>query len=111
MNVIALAENLELAVEEVFSLMRLFYENSLSGLRIMQEAWARGSAVEVAEAARSIKGGAIDLGLQGIHKVAKEIERKARRKHLKGLEKSLPVLEERLAQLGESIRNRSMRIP
>ncbi len=111
MNVIALAENLELAVEEIFSLMRLFYENSLSDFRIMQEAWARGSALEVAQAAHSIKGGAINLGLQGIHKVAKEIETKARQKHLKEVEKSLPVLRERLNRLGESIRNRSTRIP
>lgn len=111
MNIIALAENLELAVEEVFSLMGLYYENSLSDFRILQEAWARGAAPEVAEAAHSIKEGAINLGLSGIHKVAKEIELRARRNNLHEAEKSFPALKERLNRLGESIRNRSMKIP
>ncbi len=111
MNIIALAENLELAVDEIFGLMKLFYDNSLFDLRILQEAWTKGATHEVAEAAHSIKGGAINLGLQGIHKVAKEIELKARRNNLKEVKKALPLLQEKLDRLGQSILNRSMKIP
>jgi HPt (histidine-containing phosphotransfer) domain-containing protein len=108
MNIQALAENLELAVEEIIQLMKLFHESSMGDLKILQSAWAHGAAPEVAEAAHSIKGGAINLGLQGIHKVAKEIEVHARQRNLKGAEKSILLLKKKLDRLAESIQSHSL---
>jgi len=111
MNVFALAENLELAVEEIFGLMKLFYEQSLSDLETLERACQRRAQGKAAEAARSIKCGAINLGLQGIHKMAKEMETLARQNQMKELRKKIPSLKEKFDQLGQSILNRSLRIP
>jgi HPt (histidine-containing phosphotransfer) domain-containing protein len=110
MDFIALAENLGMEVEEIVALLKLFHEESVADLDAMQRAFEKRAKKGVVEAAKSIKGSAINLGLQGIHKIAKEIEQNARGKSLKGIEPSVQLLKGKLDQLAESLQNNSLLI-
>ncbi|MCX5905661.1 MAG: Hpt domain-containing protein [Deltaproteobacteria bacterium] len=110
MDIQVLAENLEMEPEEIVGLVKLFHETSVANLEILLAALAQGNLREVAEAAHRIRNGAIDLGLQGTHKAAKEVEMQANQNTLKGVEKSVTTLQEKLARLAESLQNKSFHI-
>ncbi len=108
MDFIALAENLDMEVEEIVGLLKLFHGNMMADFEMLQSALEKNAKKGVAEAANSIKGSAINLGLQSIHKVAKEIETKARGNSLQEIEKPVQVLKGKLDRLAESLQNNSL---
>jgi HPt (histidine-containing phosphotransfer) domain-containing protein len=110
MNIRALAENLEMELEEIEEVLKLFLETSVSHLNILRAALVQGNLHEVAEVAQAIKAAAIDLGLQGIYKAAKEIETKATKNILGDLQKSADILQGKLVHLGETLKAKSFNI-
>ena len=95
-----LAENLGLEESEFFEMIELFIEVSLSDLDRLGAGLKQADADEVVEAAHSIKGAAVNLGLQEISDVAQGVEMNAREKNLDGAKEAVQKIKEMLAQLG-----------
>ena len=77
MDIRQLAENLGLEEEEYLELIGLFIETGVSDLNKLQAAIKEGSAEKAGNAAHSLKGAAMNLGLTELSEIAKEIEEKA----------------------------------
>lgn len=59
-------------------LLVLFRDSSASDLARINDALAAGDAVAVADAAHSIKGASASLGVEGVRKIAAELEKTGR---------------------------------
>ena len=79
MNYSVLAKELGLEEEEFFELVGLFVEVSRADLARLESSLHAGDAEQVREAAHSIKGAALNLGLNDISEIAKGIEERARK--------------------------------
>ena len=99
MDVKALAEKLGLEESEYLEMTALFIEVSLSDLDRLEEGLKKADAGEVVEAAHSIKGAAVNLGLQEISDVAKDVEMNARAKNLDGAPEAVHKIRDMLSQL------------
>lgn len=64
--------------EMLAELLVLFRDSSASDLARINDALAAENAVAVADAAHSIKGASASLGVEGVRKVATELEKKGR---------------------------------
>lgn len=64
--------------EMLAELLVLFRDSSASDLARINEGLAAGNPVKVADAAHSIKGAAASLGVEGVRKVAAELEKVGR---------------------------------
>ena len=64
--------------EMLAELLVLFRDSSASDLARINDALAAGKAVAVADAAHSIKGASASLGVEGVRKIAAELEKKGR---------------------------------
>jgi len=64
--------------EMLAELLVLFRDSSASDLVRINDALAAENAVAVADAAHSIKGASASLGVEGVRKVATELEKKGR---------------------------------
>ena len=100
-----LADNLEMEADELFEMMKLFLETSASDLNQCQSGIEEGNSEKVINAAHSIKGAAINLGLVEIYEVAKETERKARENHLDRATEGVMILREKLDQIAENLQD------
>jgi HPt (histidine-containing phosphotransfer) domain-containing protein len=105
MNFWELAENIGLEKEEFLDLLRLFVETSSSDLRKLQSAIDKGDRQSVVEMAHSIKGAAVNLGLDGIYEVARDVEMNARQNILGGAAEAIKSLQEKLDMISKDIRN------
>ena len=99
MNVLELAENIGLEEDEFLEMLDLFVEVSLSDLSRLKAAFEKGEEEKVVEASHSIKGAALNLGLDEISEVAKGIETNARAGRLEGGSEAAEVIREKLTQL------------
>ena len=97
-----LAENLGLDESELFEMTELFIEVSLSDLVRLEAGLKKVDADEVVEAAHSIKGAAVNLGLQEISDVAQGVEMNARQKNLDGAPEAVQKIRDMLDQLTDT---------
>ena len=74
----ALASNLGLEEDEYIEMLDLFVEVSLSDIDRLEVGLKKAKDEEVLEAAHSIKGAAINLGLQEFADIAMAVEMKIR---------------------------------
>ncbi len=107
MNLRELSEAMDIDVETYVEVLSLFYDTALEDLSRIDKALQDESGDGVANAAHSIKGAALNLGLDNIVKAAKEIEGAGREKNLAGAEKTLTSLREKVEAIGTFIRERS----
>ncbi len=104
MDIRQLAENLGLEEEEYLELIGLFIETGVSDLNKLQSAIEEGSAEKAVNAAHSIKGAAMNLGLTELSEIAKEIEEKARNDRLERTAEPARLLQERLDVIVDLVR-------
>ena len=97
MNIVQLAGDLDLDVEEYRSILELFVETSRSDLAAIREAAAHGDAAAACRAAHSLKGAAANLGLSEMSGAAREIEEKSRGSMLRETRGTVLSLEAHLA--------------
>ncbi len=97
MNIVQLAGDLDLDVEEYRSILELFVETSRSDLAAIGEAVARGDAAAAMRAAHSLKGAAANLGLSEMSSAAHEIEERSRESRLHETHETVLSLERHLA--------------
>ena len=64
--------------EMLAELLVLFRDSSASDLARINDGLAAENAVAVADAAHSIKGASASLGVEGVRKIATELEKKGR---------------------------------
>jgi HPt (histidine-containing phosphotransfer) domain-containing protein len=64
--------------EMLAELLVLFHDSSASDLARINGGLAAGDSVAVADAAHSIKGASASLGVEGVRKIAAELEKKGR---------------------------------
>ena len=98
------AEQLGLETDEYFQLVELFIEVSNADLNVLEGAFEKGDAKQVTDAAHSIKGAAINLGLKEISDIAKGIEMKAREDNLEGALEAAGFIREKLDQINEYLK-------
>ncbi|HIJ89597.1 MAG: Hpt domain-containing protein [Desulfobulbaceae bacterium] len=68
--------------EMLAELLELFSDSSASDLARINDGLAAEDAVTVADAAHSIKGASASLGVEGVRKVASELEKQGRASNL-----------------------------
>jgi HPt (histidine-containing phosphotransfer) domain-containing protein len=98
----ALASNLGLEENEYFEMLDLFVEVSLSDINRLEAGLKEANSEGVLEAAHSIKGAAINLGLKEFADLAMAVEMKARDKDLDGAPEAAMKIRELLGQLEDS---------
>ena len=99
MNFRELAENLDLEEDEYLELIEIFVETGMSDLDKLQSAVGEGDTEKAANVAHSLKGAAVNLGLMELHKVAKEIEEKARNDRMERIAESAQALKKKLEEI------------
>ena len=104
MDIRQLAENLGLEEEECLELIELFIETGMSDLNRLQSAIQEGSAEKAINAAHSLKGAALNLGLTELSEIAKEIEEKAGNDRLERTAEPARLLQERLDVIVDLVR-------
>jgi len=104
MDIRQLAENLGLEEEEYLELIELFIETGMSDLNKLQSAIEEGSAEKAVNAAHSIKGAAMNLGLTELSEIAKEIEEKAGNDRLETSAEPARLLQEKLDIIVDFVR-------
>lgn len=104
MDIRQLAENLGLEEEEYLELIELFIETGMSDLNKLQSAIEEGSAEKAVNAAHSLKGAAMNLGLTELSEIAKEIEEKAGNDRLETSGEPARLLQEKLDIIVDFVR-------
>ena len=98
------SEQLGLETEEYFQLVELFLEVSNTDLNVLEGAFEKGDPKQVTEAAHSIKGAAINLGLKEISDIAKGIEMRARENNVEGAIEDAGRIREKLNNISDCLR-------
>lgn len=106
MNFRELAQNLEMTEDEFSELVGLFLETSASDLSKLQSATGGGDGQKAADAAHSIKGAAVNLGLTEIYEMAKQMETEARENHLERTGEMARAIKEKLDRIAEDLGRR-----
>ncbi len=107
MNFRELAGDLGVEEEEYLELIALLVETGMDGLDKLRSAVEEGDAEQAADAAHSLKGAAVSLGLIELQDGAKAVEEKARDNQLKdipaGADELKRMLEEiaRISRVGD----------
>jgi HPt (histidine-containing phosphotransfer) domain-containing protein len=99
-----LADQLGLEADEYFQLVELFLDVSNTDLNALEGAFEKGDTKQVTDAAHSIKGAAINLGLNEISDIAKEIEYKARQDDMEGAPDAVKAIREMLAHINDNLK-------
>jgi len=94
-----LAKNIGLEESEYLELIALFIDKGNFDLDEIQSAVAAKDAEAVANAAHSIKGAAVNLGLTEFFELAKKVEDNARGGVLEGVLKSVQTLRKSLEEI------------
>jgi HPt (histidine-containing phosphotransfer) domain-containing protein len=106
MDLLSLAQNLDLEEGEFLELVELFIEATTADLRALLSATSKRDSPEVVELAHSIKGASINLGFTEISSLAKEIETNARNNLLKCVPETASILGNHLNSLKKSLDQR-----
>jgi HPt (histidine-containing phosphotransfer) domain-containing protein len=93
------AKSLGLEREEFIDIFELYIQTTGSDLQGLKRALHDGDANEAHRRAHSIKGASGNLGLNDICELATEIDNRARRGMLEGIEKAFQDLSERYEEL------------
>src|SRR5512147_2468375 len=99
MNFGDLAQQLGLEEGEYLIILQDFLEAGDSDLAVLQAELDGGDIQQLAEAAHSIKGAAINFGFTEISNVAREVERNARRGILQGSHEAAQALQRMFADI------------
>jgi len=97
------AKDLGLDENEFLELVKIFLEVSISDLNKLQSAFIKKDVKQVVEAAHSIKGAASNLEFQDIYEIAKGIEKNALKNKLKGIEKAIQLIREKLNLIAKEL--------
>ena len=95
----SMAQRLGLEEEDFLEVLSLFVEVSASDLRNLESGLEKADARLVSDAAHSIKGAAMNLGLQEISDIAKRVEMNARERKLQGALEDSRAIREKLAEI------------
>ncbi|MBW1995441.1 MAG: Hpt domain-containing protein, partial [Deltaproteobacteria bacterium] len=101
-----LARNLGLEENEYLEMITLFVEVSNSDLDRWEAGLQQSDAEKVRESAHSIKGAAVNLGLQEIGDTAFKVEVNAREKNLTGAPEAASKIRKMLDQLADEIKSK-----
>jgi two-component system sensor histidine kinase TorS len=101
MNFRELAENLDIEEELYLELIELFIQTGTSDLDKIRSAVEERDAEQVANAAHSLKGAAVSLGLIKLSETAREIEEKARNDQLERISEAAHELKKKLDEIAE----------
>ena len=104
MNIGVLAKNLGLEEDEFLELVELFVETGISDLDKLQSAIVEGNADKAANAAHSLRGAAINLGLVELSEIARKIEEDARNDRLETIAEAAQALQGKLDIIVDSLR-------
>ncbi len=89
--------------EMLAELLVLFRDSSAVDLSRIRDGLNRQDVIAVADAAHSIKGAAASLGMEGVRKLAADLERMGRNHALAGMEPLVRELDTLLAALADLI--------
>ena len=92
----AMANSMGLEEDEFIEVLSLFVEVSESDLLNMDTGLKNEDAKSVSDAAHSIKGAALNLGLSDISKIAQGVEMRARDENLQGVFEASNAIREKL---------------
>ena len=98
------AEQLGLETDEYFQLVELFIEVRNTDLNVLEGAFEKGDTKQVTDAAHSIKGAAINLGLKEIFDIAKGIEMRACKDNVEGALEAAGRIREKLDQINDCLK-------
>ena len=101
MNIKESAENLGLEEDEYLELVELFIETSKSDLKNLQSAINNKNIEMIAGIAHSLKGAAMNLGLDSFLELAKSIEKTASDGELEETAKTAEIFQEKLDNSGD----------
>lgn len=101
MNFKKMSEKLGLEEDEYLELVELFIETSKSDLKNLQSAINNKNIEMIAGIAHSLKGAAMNLGLDYFLKLAKSIEKTASDGELEETAKAAEIFQERLDNSGD----------
>jgi HPt (histidine-containing phosphotransfer) domain-containing protein len=105
-DLLSLAQNLELEEAEFLELVELFVEATTADLRGLLNAASKRDFKGVVELSHSIKGASINLGFTEISSLAKQIEMNARNNLLEGVPETASILGNHLDSIKDSLENR-----
>ncbi|SPD76195.1 putative Hpt domain protein [uncultured Desulfobacterium sp.] len=92
MNLNELAERLELEPDEYLDLLNIFIEKSQSEIEEMMSALEEDNMERLAKLAHSVKGAAINLGLNDLYEASRYIENMTSNLSLEGVPESIQAL-------------------
>ena len=92
----AMAHSMGLEEDEFLEVLTLFIEVSESDLLNMETGLKNEDAKSVSDAAHSIKGAALNLGLTDISEIAQGVEMRARKDNLQGTFEASNAIREKL---------------
>jgi len=92
----AMAHSMGLEEDEFLEVLTLFIEVSESDLLNMETGLKNEDAKSVSDAAHSIKGAALNLGLNDISEIAQGVEMRARKDNLQGTFEASNAIREKL---------------
>lgn len=101
MNIKKMSKKLGLEEDEYLELVELFFETSRSELKNLQFAINNKNMEMIAGIAHSLKGAAMNLGLQELLELAKIIEKTARDGDLEETAKTAEIFQENLDNFGD----------
>ncbi|MGB2687937.1 MAG: Hpt domain-containing protein [Desulfobacterales bacterium] len=100
MNSKKMSEKLGLEEDEYLELVELFIETSKSDLKNLQSAINNKNIEMIAGIAHSLKGAAMNLGLDDFLELAKSIEKSSRDRELEETAKTAEIFQEKLDNSG-----------
>ena len=95
----AMAQSLGLEKDEFLEVLTLFFEVSSSDLQNLESGLEKEDAKLVSDAAHSIKGAAMNLGLTDISDIAKGVEMNARESNLNGALEASKTIRQKLEEI------------
>ena len=104
MNFKDLAANLGLDEEDFNELIEIFTATSFSDVEKINSGLEENNAVNVSQAAHSIKGAAANLGFQEIASLSKDIEMNAKEGNLQGIEEKVSSIVQELNKIENAIK-------
>ena len=103
MNFKERSETLGLEEDEYVELFQLFVETSMTDLEKLQCAIDNANSDSIAGIAHSLKGAAVNLGLEEFYRIAKEIEKTAQDGRLEEITKLILMLQEKLVRVADGV--------
>jgi len=103
MDVAHTAKNLGIGRDELLEVLEIFLEASWADLEAVEAALEAGDFQEAAAAAHSLKGAALNLDLEDIAGLARDLEMTAKNARLAGADGQLTALRENLQDLAQAV--------